>query len=129
MDARMAMIVITIISSRSVNPRLLPVFIFGSIESRSLGFGIYIEDVAAMPGVHFRIVLVGAETPVRGIRHRVHWNSAQKLQLLVHGAGQWHAIHQDLKRFGVTVRIDFHLDEAAVRRVLVLVYRSPYISQ
>src|SRR5438067_8901886 len=61
-DARIAMIVMTIINSSSVNPLIfsvgptdLPVFVFGAIQRSPLRFRINIEHILAAPGgAHLR---------------------------------------------------------------------------
>src|SRR5207237_2607720 len=70
-DARIAMIVMTIINSSSVNPLIfsvgptdLPVLVFVAIQRSPLRFRINIEHVLAAPGGRpLGVVLYGAHPP------------------------------------------------------------------
>src|SRR5215471_5105127 len=95
------MSVITTISSMSVKPaadRYLPVTILRSIESRTLERRADVEDVLPAPMRAIRIVLIGAERPVRILRHRINRNPSEKLELSAgRVVGRRNAIHQLLK--------------------------------
>src|SRR5256885_14306823 len=91
MEAKMAIIVITIISSRRVKPwDLLPVFIFRPIERSSLRLRIDIENILTTPGVVLGIVLIGTQSPFGGVGHRIGRYASQKLQFLADSAVHIH---------------------------------------
>src|SRR5262245_16887892 len=118
MVAKMAMSVITIITSSRVKPRLLPLTVSGSIARRPLGCRVYIENVLATPRSRLRIVLVRALTPFRGFRHGIDRNAPQKLEFLVHCSNHLYAIDQILQLFRIALCVHLDHDESAVRRVL-----------
>src|SRR5262245_42402933 len=125
----MAMIVITIINSSSVKPRLLPLVVFRAIESRPLRFTVHVEYILPAPRGCLRIVLVGPLTPFGGIRHRILRNPSQKLQFLVHCSDHLYAIDQILQFFRVAFSVHLDHDEPAISRILVLINCRTHFSQ
>src|SRR2546426_585954 len=123
--ARMAMIVITIINSSRVNPRpagwpaSLPLFILRSIKRSSSRLREHVEHILPAPRIILWVVLIGALSPFRGVRHRILGNTPQELQLLVHLPDHLDALHEDLQLFGITLCIHLDHDESAIRSILI----------
>src|SRR5262249_59825796 len=121
----MAMIVITIINSSSVKPRLLPLVVFSSIESRSLRFSVHVEHILAAPRSSLWVVLVGPLAPFCGIRHRILRNTPQKLQFFVHCSDHLYTIDEILEFFRVAFSVHLDHDESTISRILVFIDRLP----
>src|SRR5581483_10109258 len=98
-ETRMAITAITIINSISVKPRRdrgrrsmsLPLRIRRSIRCFLRALGVNVEQVLTAKGLRFRIVACAALAPIVGVSHRVFRYAPQKMDLLVHFAGQLHA--------------------------------------
>src|SRR5579875_1376271 len=83
---------------------LLPLRIRSAIGGLFVGFAIDVEYVLSAPAGRIGIVLVAAQAPVGGAGERIARNAAQQADFLIFGAiGHFHAIHQHLKRFRVSV--------------------------
>src|SRR5271167_4015422 len=89
-ESRMMMMLITTISSISVNPRwkrlfmtrTLPRLILRAVQTCAVRLGVNVEDTLPAPGIRVRIVLHRTQTPFRFAGHRIHRNAPQKAQLL-----------------------------------------------
>src|SRR5882762_10162744 len=107
MAVRMAMIDITVISSRSVKPRSpvaslvnvpLPFLVARPIQALSPALAVDVPDVLPAPGIALGIVLVAAHAPVRGPRDGVLGHAAEELQLHpVHAAHLADALDQHVE--------------------------------
>src|SRR2546428_13788893 len=104
MAVRMAMIEITVISSRSVKPRSpvarlvkppSPFLVARPIQAFSPALGVDVPDVLPAPGVVLGIVLVTPHAPIRGPRDGVLGHAAKELQLhAVHPPDLGHALDE-----------------------------------
>src|SRR5512140_3393413 len=115
MAARMAIIDTTTISSMSVKPRERrgsPGVVGRSIQRLRGALRIDVPDVLAAPARALRLVLVAAQAPLPGPRHRVRRNPPQELQLAVGGGARpVHTLHRYLQVRRVALAA--HLDVGA----------------
>src|SRR5271166_4099950 len=133
-DSRMMMILMTTISSISVNPRwkrlfmarTLPRLVLRPVQSGAVRLGVNVEDALSAPGIRVRVVLHGAQAPFRLAGHRIHRNSPQKTQLLAVGI---HALDQCLQIGRITLAVKLSLESAAIGRVLVPVDGVAHLPQ
>src|SRR5208337_2489253 len=101
-DSRMMMMLMTTISSISVNPRwkrlfmtrTLPRLVLCPVQGGAVRLGVNVEDALPTPGIRVGIVLHGTPAPFRLSGHRIHRNAPQKAQLLAIGI---HALDQRLQ--------------------------------
>src|SRR6202161_3352014 len=90
-ESRMPIMMMTIIISSNVNPRLhplfsfltiLPVLILRAVQSLALRFGVNIEDALPAPGIRIRIVLHRTQPPLGRARHGIDGNLAKEADFL-----------------------------------------------
>src|SRR6185295_3804994 len=111
----------------------LPILVLGAVERLTVRLRIDVEDVAARPGRRVGLVAVGAHAPLVGMRHRIHRDPPQELQL--HAGGVvvlGDAVDQDLEAGGIILAAGRQIerrDDARIGRVLELVDRHPHLAQ
>src|SRR3954471_709743 len=132
--ASTVMIAITMTSSMSVQPprprrARLPVDILRAVEGGTVAPGVDVVNVLAAPAGGIRIVLIGAHAPLLCVRHRVHRDAAQELQLPSAGVAVGpDALDQDLELRRIPFRARLQLgrrDLLQIGGVLVAIDGGP----
>src|SRR5678816_955047 len=145
MLARITMSDITIINSMSVNPGIreprnllrganhLPVMVFGPIEPGALALRVHVEHVLAAPTRRIRLVLIGAQTPLVVVGHRVERNAPKEFELAAgRVVGNRDSLDERIEIRRITLVIGSQLrrrDQPRIDGVLELVDRGAYFPQ